>query len=116
MWEDTKSVLVLLVAVLVVVGGLFLLGSASGSGSDWSEWYLGWLLYPLYIFVPAGLLWLLFVGFGVVQDRVEEAQERSRKRKTQRQDHSPSAEENLKASKPMGRFRQFLADRLEEME
>ena len=59
MREDTKSVLVLLVAVLVVVGGLCLLGSASGSGSDWSEWYLGWLLYPLYIFVPAGLLWLL---------------------------------------------------------
>ena len=124
-----KPVLVLLLGVLVVVGGLFLLGS----GSDWAEWYLGWLLYPLYIFVPAGLLWLLFMVLGAAQDQFEAAQDRLRKRKTQRrvqgqfetaqerlrkrntqqQDHNPSAEASPESSKPMGRFRRFIADRLE---
>ena len=92
-----------------MVGGLFLLSS----GSDWAEWYLGWLLYPLYIFVPAGLLWLLFMVLGAAQDQFEAAQDRLRKRKTQQQDHNPSAEASLESSKPLGRFRRFIADRLE---
>ena len=44
------------------------------------DWYLSWLLSPLYIFIPAGVLWVVFIGLGAIQDWVEKLGGKCRKK------------------------------------
>ena len=43
-------------------------------------WYLSWLLFPLRIFIPAGVLWGVFIGLGAIQDLLEMLGDKCRKK------------------------------------
>jgi len=45
-------------------------------------WYLSWLLSFLYIFIPAGVLWVIFIGLGAIQDWIEKLGDKCHKKNT----------------------------------
>ncbi len=46
------------------------------------DWYLSWLLSFLYIFIPAGVLWVIFIGLGAIQDWIEKLGDKCHKKNT----------------------------------
>ena len=120
MWGDIKAGFILLLFAGTVVGGLFLLND------DWGEWYLGWLLYPLYFLVPAGILWLIFMFLGIVQDFFEGNYKKNsnsaeippqskQESKSIEPDTDPEIEQQEKTGNAViERIRQWIGERIEE--
>ena len=46
------------------------------------DWYLSWLLSFLYIFILTGVLWVIFIGLGAIQDWIEKLGDKCHKKNT----------------------------------
>ena len=46
------------------------------------DWYFSWLLSFLSIFIPAGVLWVIFIGLGAIQDWIEKLGDKCHKKNT----------------------------------